>query len=281
MHPTGLTGGHDFDHAFYTELSRSGSRIYPRVLFERWTRADFRRFEDNVEPVVDEIVTLCTRRGFEGVVLEIWQTLLGVGVLQGEEKDLYVGAVRRLGEGIRKRDVRAVLVLPPYTGDTEGGGIVAADLERLAMGFNQFVVMTYDFSVPGARAGPMAPVGWVRAVVKYLGEECGLGRKVLIGVNFYGVDFVQGGSREGGTVDRHVVGHEYVSLLKEYKPEIVWLREMGEHAFGYSRGKEQHVVFYPSRRSIAQRVTLADNLGCGGIAIWELGQGLNYFFDEF
>lgn len=281
MYPTGLNGGHDFDDAFYTELSHSGSRVYPRVLFEQWTHADFGRFAGNTKPVVEEIVTMCTGRGFEGVVLEIWQALLAAGVLQGEEKELYVRVVRELGEEIRKRGVRTVLVLPPYTGNIGGGGITAADLERLGMGFNQFVVMTYDFSVPGMKAGPMAPLGWVRQIVKYLGKECGLGRKVLIGVNFYGVDFVQQKSGKGGAVDQHVVGHEYISLLKEYKPEIVWLDEIGEHAFGYSRGKEQHVVFYPSRRSIGQRVALAESLECGGIAIWELGQGLNYFFDEF
>lgn len=281
MHPIGLSGGHDFDDDFYTQLSQAGSRVYPRVLFERWTRVDFRRFADNTDAVAKEVAAMCEKRGFEGVVLEIWQALLGAGLLQGGEKELYVGVVRALGEGIRKRDIRTVLVLPPYARDVGGDGIVAADLGGLGIGFNQFVAMTYDFSMPGGKAGPMAPMGWVKAVVKYLTDDCRLGRKVLVGINFYGVDFAQRGSGEEGAADRHVVGHDYVSLLKEHKPEIVWLDEVGEHAFGYGRGKEQHVVFYPSRKSIAERVALAESWQCGGIAIWELGQGLNHFFDEF
>lgn len=207
---------------------------------------------------------------------------MALGAFRTPDKNTYIQMVRKLGHTLKESGVHAILVLPPYNAPESPLGVSAADLALLHPAFDHFVVMTYDFSQPGGQPGPMAPVAWVRNVLRYLTGQCGLGRKVLMGLNFYGVDFVRRRAKAGGQLaDTHVVGEQLIDLLKRFRPDLVWVPEAAEHAFLYGSGDEQHIVFFPTRRSIAERLALAEEVGCGGAAIWELGQGLNHFFDEF
>lgn len=66
--------------------------------------------------------------------------------------------------------------------------------------------------------------------------------------------------------------------LNEYHPTLKWEANYKEHYYEYYNGFEKHVVFYPSMRFLSERIKLANELGCG-LGIWEIGQGLNFFYD--
>ena len=90
-----------------------------------------------------------------------------------------------------------------------------------------------------------------------------------------GPDFIDTAGGGGGAI----TGRDYLSLLEKHKPLLQWEKSSAEHLFFYSDDKHiNHAVFYPSLMSISTRLEEAQKWGCG-ISIWEIGQGLDYFFD--
>lgn len=194
---------------------------------------------------------------------------------------------------------------PPRSNELKEYDFGPEDLRYLSESVDGFSLMTYDFSGP-QNPGPNAPLKWIHSTLLLLLDasvvDKKLAKKIFLGINFYGNDFVISGGTfcmpiyilasaevhtrcpnlifsSAGLGGGPIVGREYLSLLEQHKPEIHWEENSAEHYFVYSDNQNvDHVVFYPSLMSISQRLQLALSWGAG-ISIWEIGQGLDYFFD--
>ena len=107
-----------------------------------------------------------------------------------------------------------------------------------------------------------------------------------MGLNFFGTSFSISGPKA-------VIGKQYLEILDRYQPTLIWDTDHAEHSFTFKQSEETTTCYYPSlqvsfisfisstltiRQFIADRLELANTLEVG-ISIWDLGQGLDYFFD--
>ncbi|KAK7068385.1 Chitinase domain-containing protein 1 [Halocaridina rubra] len=270
-----ITGEHDIDQGWIKDVRKAGKssnvKIVPRVIVEGWRPSDFQDLVDNGferEEMANTIINVIKKHQFDGIVMEIWSQISARNLF-----DSIPDVIKDVANKIKSAGYIFILVIPPAVYQRNiPGSFKAEHFRALSDSVDAFSLMTYDYS-NFQNPGPNSPVSWVKdCVEKLVADPSSPERaKILLGLNLYGLDH----SVTGGN---HIVGSQYIEILSTYKPKFVYDTESQEHYFEYRTKSGRHMVFYPTLLSINQRVQLARDLETG-ISLWEVGQGLDYFYD--
>uniref|UniRef100_A0A383W7S9 Chitinase domain-containing protein 1 n=1 Tax=Tetradesmus obliquus TaxID=3088 RepID=A0A383W7S9_TETOB len=310
-----LTGGHDVDKGWIKEVRAPVDKaadcadgdeasktcaanldtpqaplIVPRVLAEVQGKALMAMLQqpgDALALLVDEV----EKHGFDGLVFEAWQAWTAMGLFNhADAKEAALAFVKKLAANLRDKNKILILPIPPVKpSQPQAPAAKLEDLLKLSDDVAGFNVMTYDYSY--GRAGPNGPLPWQEEnAQEMMGDEpdpdeeesdrAGIApSKILLGINFFGVDFVRPEKDKKAEPKRvPILARDFLEIMNKMQPKLAWDVESSEHMFKYKYGNQRHTVYFPTPASVAARVDKASELGLG-IGIWDIGQGLDSFLD--
>ncbi|KAI9137611.1 glycoside hydrolase superfamily [Paraphysoderma sedebokerense] len=272
-----IEGHHDINSTFLNLLRSSPhrSKVLPRYILHDFQQDDFLAvIQDANEQkrLSKAIVADCEKGNFDGVTLEL------------HLPSLFLSFVKTISAELKSRQKLLVLVIGP---DAKGPYVFEENhLQEFGEYVDRFSLMTYDHSSP-QKPGPNSPIDWVRRNIERLTplsqaakSKSNYRSKILTGFNFYGWDYSFAPSSSAAASVDALTAPQYLELKAKYPTgKERWDKENEETMYSYVDGKGmKHTAWVPTVKSIKSRVKLVKQTKTG-ISIWELGQGVNEFFE--
>ena len=231
---------------------------------------------------VDTIIAFAAANDFDGIDLDYEKFAFSDGRDTWETtRPNWVAFVGELAAALH-RDGKTLTVSVPSSGDYP-----VYDYEAMGKVVDKIRIMAYDYST-GA-AGPIAPIEWVRDVVKSA-KKLVPADKLVLGVPVYGYDWpvTTVGTCPGTDDDqpgrRNVSSKSAATLAAEKGIVPTWDVATAERTFQYTEqltGVDPagtpvtctvtRVVWYADAQAVHDRAYVAERQDLSGIAIWSLG----------
>jgi hypothetical protein len=218
--------------------------------------------------LADEVAPLLAQFGFDGVDLD----------LEGQDAAYrrgFVAFVASFSNRLRTFDRSWTIILNTYPQSAEDPtGFF--DVTALARYVDQIFVMAYDMDsteIPSANA-PLdgEALSDVSALASY--AAAGLGRKMILGIPFYGYDFPASSPTDGAAV----TGSPYAVTYSEIAASIaddghkpLWDTSTETPYIVFRDGRQWHQTWFDDPVSVALKTALACQFRVAGVGVWELG----------
>ncbi|KAL6748046.1 glycoside hydrolase superfamily [Haematococcus lacustris] len=291
-----LEGGHEYNQSWVQAVrqpvGQSGHqvKVVPRFMVEVSDP------NDNMALIMQSMQPLrlmwneVKDKDYDGLVLEVMQNWLAINILSAEHFlepiYLFMSDLSNMMHNHAGRRREIIMATPPVLPAAHDRLYVD---KRTLVDMNGYVdawsLMTYDYC-QGATSPHNSPLPWIDKQFMVLERHAYKGKdnttfpdpyeplhKVLVGLNWYGYDH----NTAKGT-KKPVTMQAVLQLMAQHTPDIEWDKEEREHHFQYQAKGVVHEVYFPTPRAMEERLELVAKAG-GGVAIWELGQGVERFFD--
>jgi len=208
--------------------------------------------------LVAAIVALVVSRDYTGIDVD-YQDLLAT------DRQAFTLFVTRLATALQARG--KILSVALFAKSTDAGHAprnAAQDYAAIGRVADQVRLMAYDYHWPTSAPGPVAPVGWVSAVLGYAKTQIPVG-KIVLGVPLYGYDWSGGhGTGLSWLQATRLATRYHATVHYDADAQAPWFR------YADSSGTP-HAVWFENAESSKAKFALARRAGVAGVYLWMYG----------
>jgi spore germination protein len=207
---------------------------------------------------VAAIAQLVRQQGFAGIDIDYEE-------LHGTDRAAFSSFITSLGAALHAEG--KILSVAVFAKTTDAG----YDQRNVAQGYaaigraaDQVRLMAYDYHWATSQPGPVAPIWWVRDVIRYAKTQIPA-KKIILGVPLYGYDWSGG---RGTTV----TWLQAFQLATKHKARSRFDAASQEPWFTYTdRSGRKHQVWFENAQSSTAKFAAAQGSGIGGAYLWMYG----------
>ncbi|KAI6192119.1 hypothetical protein M3Y97_00302000 [Aphelenchoides bicaudatus] len=268
-----IDGQHDVDRNWLDDIRKNNSaiKIVPRFLFDALEIEDIEQFlttDTAYLKCADEVANFLQRNQFDGAVFDFWQPILEQ--VEMSAMDYLVELTETFGRRLSKKNLLYIVPLKPPQENIAPSNSTYLDkkyIPRLFKAVDYLQLVSYDFN--GNDGEGNSPFEYIKNNLDFLLTDYPeFAPKILLGMNYHG-------KCRGTVVDGPISGPEFMELLPQEEYEFFWDDDYKENYIVNTN--RDTLCLYPTTKSINKRLDLVKERKLGGVAIWEIGLGLNHF----
>ncbi|HWG61193.1 MAG TPA: glycosyl hydrolase family 18 protein [Streptosporangiaceae bacterium] len=209
---------------------------------------------------VTAITTVVEDHGYAGIDIDYEE-------LHAGDRQAFSTFVTHLAAALHAR--HKILSVALFAKATDAGYAprnIAQDYAAVGKAADQVRLMGYDYHWATSPPGPVAPVTWLRAVLRYA-KTLMPAKKIILGIPMYGYDW-SGGHGAALTWAQAMRLTEQYHVKTSYDPtsQAPWFRYTDPAG-------HQHTVWFENAASAKAKFTVAKQARIGGVYLWMYGDG--------
>ncbi len=207
---------------------------------------------------VSEIVTLVQQHHYAGIDIDYED-------LKAADRAAFTNFITHLATALHaKGKILSVALFAKASDQGYAPRNVAQDYAAIGRMADEVRLMGYDYHWATSPPGPVAPVSWIRAVLRYAKSQIPAA-KIVLGIPFYGYDW-------SGGHGASVTWAQAVQRAQRYHAQVHYDTASQAPWFGYTDSSgHRHTVWFENARSTRAKLSLARAAGIGGAYLWMYG----------